>query len=158
VRDRVQLGGEHRAEVQLVADDDVRPPGVAQRRQPGRALARDASGVARCDCAALALEVELEQRPPLARGEQRSTTRVDRREALCLDRGEHPALRGEDDGMAGALGRTRDRHERQEVPGPTGEGEEESKAVVDGGPARRYSRGFSASAISPDSPIFSTTQ
>ena len=122
------LGGDHRAEVGLVADDDVRPPVVAERCDQRRPLVREPVGEAVAEVARLPLGVELLERDPLRRLPGRLGRK--RLEAALLDDGEDRRSSREGDGMAGGAGGLRRRQQRLDVPAPAGEGEQDPHVVT----------------------------
>jgi hypothetical protein len=119
------LGRDDRAEVHLVADEHIRAPRLAELEDRGAPRARGPPGEAFTYRAELSFPVELEQRCPLAAHEQRRAARVEAAEPGALDNPDHSGLTRERNSMARLPGRTGEWHERQEMAGSAGKGEED---------------------------------
>jgi hypothetical protein len=132
MRDPEPLGDDHRAEVKLLARDDVGPPPRVEREEVGRSLARDATGEAVADVAHVPLEVWLGRRQPFRR-EAFVRAGDERGESGRFDPRRHQGSAGEGDGVTGRRSRTGDGDERLQVPAAAGEGQED---VHEGGLCR----------------------
>ena len=130
VDDAETLGCDSGAEVDLVANDDVRRPFATERDDRLGPLARDATRERRPDGARLAILVDGEQRQTLLGGEQAGSAGGERRETRRLDRLGHPLLTRERNDVTCPLGSAGDRSERQEVAGAAGEGEQDPHRVI----------------------------
>jgi hypothetical protein len=112
------------AEVDLVADERVRPPRGAAGGDAGRSLALHDTAVVLPQHPLLAIAVDGHERPALGRPELAGRRR-DRGEPAPLDERHHPRGARERHGVAGRGGRAGDRHERLEVAGAAREREED---------------------------------
>jgi hypothetical protein len=131
VRQPQPLGGEHAAEVGLVANHGVRPPGFAQRKHLGHAPGGGASDKALPELLILAGGIERAEREP---GRRDSGARAKRKhlKTNSRDRRPHRWPASEGNRMPGGSGCPRHGHEREKVPAPADEAEQD--------PHREHSR------------------
>jgi hypothetical protein len=119
------LGGDHGAEVDLAAHEDVRTPRSADVPHVHRALARDAPGERVVQDRLLASEIDFEQRRARRRRLGPGWPGHEHLEPELADPLGHRRPPAERDRMARLAHGPRDRHERFEVAAASGEGEED---------------------------------
>nr|BFF04485.1 hypothetical protein GCM10020241_61600 [Streptoalloteichus tenebrarius] len=129
VGDAEAFGGDQGSEVHLLADQEVRPPLLAEREQGGGPPAGPVAGEVLPDHPVLPLPVHLQQGKAF-RCSLASDAGGEDGEARLPHRRRHRGLRREGDGVASGLGGARDRRERREVPGAADEGEEDAHGAV----------------------------
>lgn len=120
------FGSDHRAEVRLVADDEVGLPGRAQLEHLGDALARKAAHESLAQVASVALGVEWLERDPPGWGIPGSRAEGEHVEGEGAERAKGRVAAGERHRVTGGLRGTGDGEERLHVPASAGEREQDT--------------------------------